>query len=68
MMPPYPEKALLAGRHFYVRAARLQGSISMAWHRVRPVCCSAGPGRLPTIRESTIARTNTPADNLLLAQ
>jgi hypothetical protein len=26
MMPPYPEKALFASRHFYVRAVRLQGS------------------------------------------
>jgi hypothetical protein len=68
MMPPYPEKALFAGRHFMF--ALHGGRASTAWRGTAHAlfCWSAGPGRLLIIRKSTIPRTNTPADNLLPAE
>jgi hypothetical protein len=69
MMPPYPEKALFASRHFIFAPHGCRAQMTSRGTAQALFRGSAGPGRLLIIRKSTIprTRTNTSADNPLLA-
>jgi hypothetical protein len=68
MMPPYPEKALFAGRHFMFALHGCRAQIARCGTAHALFCGAARPVRLLIIRKSTIPRTNLSADNLLLAE